>query len=94
MVGPELVDGLEDVHGRLGEVAAFAGVSFVVLFDEDPASEAQQHGRVGEYPDDVGAAFDFLIEPLGFVDQIWRLRPGLRSDPQHLMMLVGCSFLA
>ena len=47
-----------------GEVAAFACVPFVVLFDGDRAGEARQRGRVGEYPDDVGAAFDFFVDPL------------------------------
>jgi hypothetical protein len=64
VVGSELVDGVEGVHGCLGEVAAFACVPFVELFDEDRAGEAQQRGRVGEYPDDVGAAFDVLVDPL------------------------------
>jgi hypothetical protein len=64
VVGSELVDGLEGVHGCIGELAAFACVPFVVLFDEDRAGEAQQRGRVAEYPDDVGAAFDFLVAPL------------------------------
>ena len=42
---------------------AVAGFPFVVLLDQDGASEAQQRGRVREHSDDVGAAFDLLVDP-------------------------------
>ena len=32
--------------------------------DQDGAGQAEQGGRVGEHPDDVGAAFDLLVHPL------------------------------
>src|SRR3954470_17643371 len=52
---------------RLGEDAAFGGdLPFVVCFDQDGACEPEQGGGVGEHADDVGAAFDFLVEPLGW----------------------------
>jgi hypothetical protein len=51
-----------------GEVAAFGGdLPLVVGLDQDGAGEAEQRGEVGEDPDDVGAAFDFLVEPLEWV---------------------------
>ena len=52
-------------HGAFGEVAAFgADLPLVVGLDQDRAGQAEQRGGVGEDPDDVGAAFDFLVEPL------------------------------
>ena len=48
----------------IGEVAAVAGLPFVVGFDEDCAGEAEQSVGVGEDGDDVGAAVDLLVEPL------------------------------
>ena len=52
-------------HGAFGEVAAFgADLPLVVGLDQDRAGQAEQGGGVGEDPDDVGAAFDFLVEPL------------------------------
>jgi hypothetical protein len=33
-----------------------------VGFDQDGAGQAQQRGRVGEDPDDVGAALDLAVE--------------------------------
>jgi hypothetical protein len=48
-----------------GEVAAFGGdLPLVVGLDQDGAGQAEQGGGVGEDADDVGAAFDFLVEPL------------------------------
>jgi len=34
-----------------------------VLLDEDRAGESEQRSRVGEHADDVGAAFDLLVDP-------------------------------
>ena len=47
-----------------GEVAAVGAVPFVVLLDEDVPCEAQERGGVGECANDVGAAFDFLVDAL------------------------------
>jgi hypothetical protein len=35
-----------------------------VGLDQDRAGQSEQGGGVGEDPDDVGAALDFLAEPL------------------------------
>jgi len=35
-----------------------------MLLDQDCSGQAQQGGGVGEDTDDVGAAFDFLVDPL------------------------------
>ena len=48
----------------LAEVAAVGAVPFVVLLDQDVPGEAQQRGGVRERADDVGAAFDLLVDPL------------------------------
>jgi hypothetical protein len=56
--------GGEQGHGGFGEVAAVAGLPLVVGFDEHGAGQAQQRVGVGEHADDVGAAFDFLVQPL------------------------------
>src|SRR3954447_25041958 len=57
----------EQGHRAFGEEAAFGGdLPFVVCFDQDGACEPEQGGGVGEHADDVGAAFDFLVEPLGW----------------------------
>ena len=45
------------------KVWAVAGFPLVVLLDQDRAGQAQQRGGVGEHTDDVGAAFDLLIDP-------------------------------
>jgi hypothetical protein len=45
------------------EVAAVADLPFIVDFDQHRSGEAEQSGRVGEDPDDVGAAFDLLVDP-------------------------------
>ena len=52
----------ESAHGDFGEVAAFAVVPFLVLFEEDRADEAGDGASVGEDLDDVGAAFDLPVE--------------------------------
>lgn len=52
----------EFAHGGLGEVAAFAVLPFLVLFEEDCADEAVDPLVVGEDLDDVGAALDFAVE--------------------------------
>ena len=49
--------------GGFGRVALVGDLLFVVGLDEDRAGQPQQRGRVREDPDDVGAAFDFFVEP-------------------------------
>jgi len=44
-----------------------AGFSFVVLLDQDCASEPQERGGGGEHADDVGSAFNLFIEPFQWV---------------------------
>ena len=45
----------------------------VVLLGQDCADEAGDGVAVRKDPDDVGAAADFLVQPLvGLLDQIWR----------------------
>lgn len=63
-------------HGGFGEVAAVGGLPSVVGFDQDRAGQPQQRFGVGEDADDVGAAFDFLVQPIGFVDQTFFQCPG------------------
>lgn len=55
-------------------VAACLG-PFVGLFGQDSADEADDRRSVGEDPDDVGAAADFLVEPFLRV-----VRPDLAPD--------------
>ena len=45
------------------EVAAVAGFPLVVLLAQDCPGEAQERGAVREHADDVGAAFDLLVDP-------------------------------
>jgi hypothetical protein len=54
----------EQGHGSFGELAAFAGLPFVVGFDQDRAGQTEQDVGVGEDADDVGVALDFLVQPL------------------------------
>jgi hypothetical protein len=44
------------------EVAAVAGLPFVVSVGEDGADEAGPQGPVREDPDNAGASFQFLVE--------------------------------
>jgi hypothetical protein len=53
----------EQAHGAFGQVAALAGLPFVVGFDQDRAGEAEQGVGVGEDADDIGAALDLLVQP-------------------------------
>jgi hypothetical protein len=55
---------VDEGHGFLGEVAAFADGPVVVLFEQDGANQADRRGVVGEDPDDVRAALDLLVDPL------------------------------
>jgi hypothetical protein len=55
------VEVVQLAHGVLGEVAAVA-VPFIVLLDEDGASKAEKGRGVREHTDDIGAAFDLLVE--------------------------------
>jgi hypothetical protein len=65
-------------HGSFGEVAAVGDGPFVVDLDQDCAGEAQQGLGVGEDPDDVGAAFDLLVDPFQGVGgpDLLPVRPG------------------
>ena len=55
----------DEGHGAFGGVAPFgADLPLVVGLDQDGAGQAEQGCGVGEDPDDVGAALDFLVEPL------------------------------
>jgi hypothetical protein len=56
--------GGDGLHGSFGEVAAVGDGPFVVDLDQDGAGEAEQGFGVGEDTDDVGAAFDLLVDPL------------------------------
>lgn len=76
-----VVHGVQLAHGGLRKVAPGAGFPLVVLLDQDGAGEAEQGGRVGEHANDVGAAFDLLVEAFGLVDQIWRQCLG--GNPQN-----------
>ena len=51
------------VHGDIGEIAA-GDLPFVVGFDDHRGGQAQKCRRVGEDLHDVGAALDFLVQPL------------------------------
>jgi hypothetical protein len=42
------------------------------MLGQDGADEPNDVRPVGQDPDDVGAAPDLLVEPLGLFDQIWR----------------------
>ena len=66
------VEDVQLAYGVLREVAAGPCRPLVVLLDEDGANEAEQCGRVGEDPDDVGAAFDLFVETLESLN--YRLR--------------------
>jgi hypothetical protein len=50
-----------------GELAAVAGLPFVVCFDQHGSGEAEQGLGVGEDPDDVSPPLDVLVQPLGRV---------------------------
>ena len=67
--------GVELRHRAFGEVAAVAGLPFVVDVGEHGADEADHGGFVGEDAHDAGAALDFLVEPLERVR-----RPDLASS--------------
>jgi len=54
----------EQGHGGFAEVAAVAGLPFVVGFDENGAGQTEEGVGVGEDTDDVGAAFDLFVQPL------------------------------
>jgi len=55
--------GGEQGHGAFGQVAALAGLPFVMGLDEHRPGQPQQGLWVGEDPDDVGAALDLLVQP-------------------------------
>jgi len=60
-----LLGGLgEQGHGAFGEVAAVADLPLVMGFDQHRAGQPQQRLRVGEHPDNVGAALDLLVQSL------------------------------
>jgi hypothetical protein len=44
-----------------------------VLFGQHGADEADQGAPVGEYPDDVGAASDLLVQPFLGVVRLMRV---------------------
>src|SRR5690348_8030928 len=46
------------------QVAAVAGLPFVVHVGQNGAGEGGDGGRVGKEPDDAGATFDLLVDPL------------------------------
>jgi hypothetical protein len=50
--------------GGFGQVSAIPGLPLVVRFHQHGARQAQERLGVGEHPDRVGAAFDFLVRPL------------------------------
>jgi hypothetical protein len=54
----------EQGHGAFGEVAPVADLPFVVGFDQHRSGQTKERLGVGEHPHDVGAALDFLVEPL------------------------------
>ncbi|SRR5581483_2609510 len=60
-------------QGFWGHVAPGDG-PFVVLFAEHSADEADGGGAVGEDPDDVGAAAEFLVEPFLLTGQWGRVK--------------------
>ena len=64
--------GVEPRHRAFGEVAASAGLPFVVHVREHGADESDHGSFPGEDPDDTRASFDvLLIRSSGFVDQIF-----------------------
>ena len=62
--GVSIALGVEDRHRAFGEVAAVAGLPFVVGVGEDGADEADHGGFVREDPHDAGASLHFLVQPL------------------------------
>ena len=56
-----------------------------MLFDEDRAGESEQCCRVGEHADDVGAAFDLLVDPFH--------QPALVVRSRHLAFSVSSTEL-
>jgi hypothetical protein len=61
LLGPP--GGEDQLHGLDGEVAAL-DEPLIVLLGEQSAGEPDHGGVVGEIPDDVGAAADFLVDAL------------------------------
>ena len=53
--------GVEPRHRAFGEVAAVAGLPFVVHVGEHGADESDHGGFVGEDADDTGASFEALM---------------------------------
>ena len=51
-------------HGFLEQVAVFGDLPLVVGLDQHAGRQAQQRGRAGEDPDDIGSTFDFPVQPL------------------------------
>ena len=54
-------------EGGLGQVAAFAILPFLVLFEQDGSDQAGDAVPVGEDLHDVGAALDLAVETLNGV---------------------------
>jgi hypothetical protein len=63
---------------------------FVVLLEQHCADQPDDRGLVGEDADDVGAAFDFLVEPLNRVGavQFAAVRLGKVEIGQHFGLAV------
>ena len=78
--------GVEECHRAFGEVAAVAGLPFVVDVGEDGADEADDGGFVGEDPHDAGSAFHFFVEPLERVRRphLLPVRPGEGGEGEDL----------
>jgi hypothetical protein len=55
--------GVEQRHGAFGEIAAIAGLPFVVDVGQDGADETDDGGVVGEDTHEAGPALYFLVEP-------------------------------
>ena len=74
----------------MGEVATIGGGPFVVLLDQDRAGQSEQGCGVGEYPDDVGASLDFLVDSL---EGIGRPDPApvRAGEPGEREQVLSCS---
>jgi hypothetical protein len=60
--GSSIALGVELGDRAFAEVAAVAGLPFVVSVGEDGADEADPQGPVREDPDNAGASFQFLVD--------------------------------
>jgi hypothetical protein len=64
--------GVDQSH-RLGPEIAPAVLPLVVLLGQDHAHQPDDGSSVGEDAHDRGAAFDLLVEPVGYKNSISRL---------------------